>query len=328
MSTGKDKLMTVPEAVSKFVRDGDMLTFSGFTIWRRPMAVVYEIVRQQKKDLHLVEVNSGTHGEVLIGAGCVKIWESSFMGHELYGKIGANLSRKVSNDEILVEDYSHVHMVYRLAAGAMGVPFLPTYCALGTDILNPEYDVLGRAGFRDGSNPRIPAQKFGYQEDKFYGGQKVLNVPAASPNVCIAHVQQVGDEGTVKVKGQRYTDSEAMKAADKLVVVAEEIVPEEVIRQEPNDNLIPHYLVDAIVEQPWGAHPTGCFGCYEVDGEFIRDFYSKTKTQEGFDAWAEEWITKVSDFNEYLNKLGFNHLDNLRVNTAMNYSLRVKRGAK
>lgn len=328
MSEFKDKKMTVPEAVRELINDGDCITFSGFTIWRRPMAMVYEIVRQQKKDLHLVEVNGGTHSEVLVGAGCVKIWESCFMGHELFGKIGANLNRKVKNEEIIVEDYSHFQMVMRLTAGATGVPFLPTYASLGTDILNPEYDVLGKKGLRDGSNPRIPTKKFNYQEDPFYGERAVLNVPAARPDVCIAHVQQVGEEGTVKVMGQRYSDNEAMKAADKLIVVAEEIVPEEVIRQDPTANLIPHYLVDAIVEQPWGAHPTGCFGYYEVDGAFIRDFYAKTKTQEGFDAWAEEWIFGVGDFNEYLYKLGFNRLDNLRANAAMKYSLRVKRGAR
>lgn len=328
MSQSINKKMTVNEAVKQFINDGDMITFSGFTIWRRPMAIVYEIVRQKKKDLHLLEVNSGTHGEVLIGAGCVKIWESCWIGHELFGKLGANMARKVKSGELIAEDYSHVHMVMRLAAGAMGVPFLPTYASQGTDILNPEYDVLGKNGLRDGSNPRIPKTKFGFSDDPFFGEQRVITVPAARPNVCIAHVQQVGDEGTVKVMGQKYSDNEAMKAADKLIVVAEEIIPEEVIRREPTANLLPHYLVDAIVEQPWGAHPTGCFGYYEVDGAFIRDFYAKTKTQEGFDAWADEWIYGVNDYDEYLEKLGFRHLDSLRANAAMKYSLRVKRGAK
>lgn len=324
----KDKRMTINEAV-ELIKDGDTITFSGFTIWRRPMAMVYEIVRQRKKDLHLIEVNSGTHGEVLIGAGCVKIWESCWIGHELFGKLGANMARKLKSGELIVEDYSHVHMVMRLAAGAMGVPYLPTRASLGTDILNPEYDVLGKKGLRDGADPKIPHKKFEYSKDPFYGelGDVIL-VPAARPNVCIAHVQQVGEEGTVKVLGQRYSDAEAMKAADTLIVVAEEIVPEEVIRREPTANLIPHYLVDAIVEQPWGAHPTGCFGFYEVDGAFIRDFYNKTKTQEGYDAWAEEWILKVGDFNEYLYKLGFNRLDTLRANSSCKYSTRVKRGSR
>jgi len=119
-----------------------------------------------------------------------------------------------------------------------------------------------------------------------------------------------------------------MKAADKLIVVAEEIVPEEVLRRDPCGNLVPHYLVDAVVEVPWGAHPTGCFGYYEVDGKFIRDYYGRTKTQEGFNRWADEWIFSVRDFNEYLYKLGFKRLDTLRANSACNYSTRVKRGVR
>lgn len=322
----KDKKMSVQEAVS-LIKDGDSLTFSGFTIWRRPMALIYEIVRQRKKDLHLIEVNSGTHGEILIGAGCVKIWESCWIGHELYGKLGANLARKAQEKSIIIEDYSHVHMLYRLAAGAMGLPYLPCRASMGTDILNPEYDMLSVNNLREGNNPVIPGKKFDYAQDPFYEEGEIIHVPAARPDVCIAHVQQVGEDGTVRVVGQRYSDAEAMKAAKKLIVVAEEIVPENVIRQDPGANLLPHYLVEAIVEVPWGAHPTGCYGRYEVDGAFIRDFYNRTKTQEGFDEWAEEWIFGVKDFNEYLEKLGFNRLDILRANSATKYSNRVKRGA-
>lgn len=322
----KNKRMSVEEAVS-LIKDGDTITFSGFTIWRRPMALIYEIVRQRKKKLHLLEVNSGTHGEILIGAGCVRILETCWIGHEMYGKLGANMARKVKSGELIVEDYSHYQMLLRFVAGAMGVPYLPCRASLGTDILNPEYDMLSRYGLRDGSHRAIPKQKFAYGEDPFYGEGEIIYVPAARPNVCIAHVQQVGEEGTVRVYGQRYSDAEVMKAADTLIVVAEEVVPEHVLRQDPSANLIPHYLVDAIVEVPWGAHPTGCFGYYEVDGAFIRDFYNRTKTQEGFDAWAEEWIFGVKNFDEYLQKLGFNRLNALRANSATKYSTRVRRGA-
>lgn len=320
------KKVTVQEAVN-LIKDGDTLTFSGFTIWRRPMAIIYEIVRQQKKDLHLIEVNSGTHGEILMGAGCVKIWESCWIGHELYGKLGANLARKAEEGAIIIEDYSHYQMLLRLMAGAIGVPYLPCRAAIGTDILNPEYDMLSVNKLRDGNDPAIPRQKFDYAQDPFYGEGEIIHVPAARPDVCVAHVQQVGEDGTVRVHGQRYSDAEAMKAAKKLIVVAEEIVPEHVLRREPSANLIPHYLVDAIVEVPWGAHPTGCYGYYEVDGAFIREFYNRTKTQEGFDEWAQEWIFGVKDFNEYLYKLGLSRLDILRANSATKYSTRVKRGA-
>lgn len=323
---GKPQKVSLAEAIGH-INNGDMLTFSGFTIWRRPMAAIMELIRQGKKDLHLVEVNGGTHDDMLIGAGCVKIWESCWVGHELYGKIGGNLSRKVENGEIICEDYSHVQMLYRLVAGSQGLPFLPTYAALGSDILNPEYDMLGKAGLRDGSNPKIPVKKYEMYTESFTGTEVAL-IPAAQPNWCIAHVNMVGSEGTVRVLGQKFSDEEAIKAADKVIVITEQIVPEEFIRREPERNLIPPHLVDYIVELPWGAHPTGCFGSYEADGAFIKDFFNQTRKQEGFDAWAKEWIFGVKDHEEYLNKLGVSRLETLRASAALGYSNKVKRGSR
>ncbi|MEN6388895.1 MAG: CoA-transferase [Syntrophomonas sp.] len=322
----KPQKVSLSEAVSK-IQNGDMLTFSGFTIWRRPMAAIMELIRQGKKDLHLAMVNGGTHDDMLIGAGCVKIWESTWCGHELFGKIGGNLSRKAEAGEVIIEDYSHVQMLYRLIAGAQGIPFMPTYAAMGSDILNPKYDMLGAAGLRDGSNSKIPAKKYEMYTENFTGTDVAL-VPAAQPDWCIAHVQMVGSEGTVRVLGQKYSDEEAMKAADKLIVITEQIVPEEFIRREPEHNLIPPHLVDYIVELPWGAHPTGCYGCYEADGDFIKDFYNKTRTQDGFDKWAAEWIFGVKDHEEYLNKLGVSKLETLRASDALGYSQKVKRGSR
>ena len=156
---GKINKITLKEAAG-LIKDGDLLSFSGFTIWRRPMALVYEMVRQGKKNLHLFEVNGGTHTEVLAGAGCVKMWESCWVGHELYGKLGESIARGQVEGTILVEDYSHAQCVARLLAGAYGLPFFPTALSMGTDILNPEYDMLGKAGLRDGSNPKIPLKKY------------------------------------------------------------------------------------------------------------------------------------------------------------------------
>lgn len=318
--------MTLKEAVAQ-IPDGAMLTFSGFTIWRRPMAAVYELIRQGKKELHLVEVNGGTHSDLLIGAGCVKIWESCWIGHELFGKIGANLARKAEAGEVIIEDYSHVQILYRMAAGAMGLPYLPTFASMGTDMLNPAYDNLKTAGLRDGSNPKIPKKKYEIVSDPFYDGE-LLHIPAANPDWCIAHVQMVGEEGTVRVDGQIYSDSEAIKAADKVIIVAEQVVSEEFIRREPTRNLVSGHEVACIVHQPWGAHPTGCFGCYENDGAFIQNFFKTTRSQEGLDAWVKEWIHDVPDFEAYLEKLGITRLEKLRANPAFGYSTTVKRGAR
>ena len=280
---------------------------------------MFELIRQKRSGLHLIEVNGGPQTEFLVGAGCVDIWESCWVGHELYGKYGANLSRKVGAKEIIVEDYSHAEMMFRFSAAASGAPYAATQTSLGTDIHNPEYDMLGRAGKRDGK--RIAKQKYIFTEDPFYDAGPVVLIPAVKIDVAVLCVQQVGEEGTVRVGGQYYSDPEACRAADITIVVAEEIVPEEYLRRNADQNTIPTFEVDYIVECPYGAHPTGMFGRYDVDGPFLKDFYNKTRTQEGFDAFAKEWIFGL-DHLAYLEKLGWERMLKLRANTALNYSPR------
>jgi len=324
---GVPKKITLKEAAG-LIKDGDMLTFSGFTIWRRPMALIYEMVRQGKKDLHLFEVNGGTHTEVLAGAGCVKIWESCWVGHELYGKVGECLGRGQVEGKIITEDYSHAQCVARILAGAYGLPFFPTALSMGTDILNPEFDMLKRAGLRDGSNPKIPQKKYEIVKDPFYDMGELLLMPAVNADWALIYASQVGTEGTVRVFSQTYTDTEVIKAADKVIVLAEEIVPETYIRQEPEKNIAAGFAVDYIVECPWGAHPTGSQFFYDVDADFTREFYKASKSQEAFDKWAEEWVFGVSSHEEYLDKLGMTKLMKLKANSVMGYSTTVKRGTR
>ncbi|NLZ17020.1 MAG: acyl CoA--acetate/3-ketoacid CoA transferase subunit alpha [Desulfobulbaceae bacterium] len=315
---GNSKRITM-QAAAELVKNGSSLTFSGFTIWRRPIAFVFELIRQKKTGIHLIEVNGGPQTEFLVGAGCVDVWESCWVGHELYGKYGANLSRKVGTKEIIVEDYSHAEMMFRFSAAASGAPYAVTQTSLGTDIHNPEYDMLGRAGRRDGK--RVAKKKYIFAEDPFFDAGQVVLIPAVKVDVAVLCVQQVGEEGTVRVGGQYYSDPEACRAADVTIVVAEEIVPEEYLRRNADQNTIPSFEVDYIVECPYGAHPTGMFGRYDVDGAFLKDFYANTRTQEGFDAFAKEWVFGL-DHIAYLEKLGWARMLKLRANTALNYSPR------
>ncbi|MGE5389878.1 MAG: CoA transferase subunit A [Deltaproteobacteria bacterium] len=319
--------ITIKDAVS-LIKDGDMITFSGFTIWRRPMAIVYEMVRQQKRNLHIAEVNGGTHSEILVGAGCVGIWESCWSGHELYGKLGEMVADRHLNGGMIIEDYSHGHMVARLLAGAWGLPFMPCALAMGTDILNPDYDSFKKAGLRDGSHPEIPAKKYDIISDPFFGSGDILLLPALNPTWAIVYASQAGEEGTIRVNAQTYADPEIIKGADKVIVVAEEIVPESYLRQDPKQNIAAGYAIDYLVELPWAAHPTGSQGYYDVDGDFIKDFYQASKSQSTFDKWAEEWIFKTADHSAYLEKLGITRLEKLRANNALGYSKRAKRGTR
>lgn len=319
------KRITLQQAAA-LIPDGSSLTFSGFTIWRRPMALVFELMRAKKRHLHLIEVQGGSQTEFLVGAGCVDIWESCWVGHELYGKYGANLSRKVAEKKIIVEDYSHAEMLFRMVAAASGTPFAVSQSSLGTDIHNPEYDMLGRAGMRDGSNPKIAKHKYQFMSDPFGESGDVVLIPAPKIDVAVLCVQQVGEDGTVRINGQCYSDQEVARAADTTIVIAEEIVPEEYLRREAYHNAIPTFEVDHIIECQWGAYPTGMFGRYDVDGDFLRDFYNRTRTQDGFDEWADEWVYPL-DHEALLDKAGAKKLIQLRANTALKYSTSIKRGA-
>jgi glutaconate CoA-transferase, subunit A len=319
--------ITIKEAVS-LINDNDMVTFSGFTIWRRPMAVVYEMVRQKKRNLHVADVNGGTHSEILVGAGCVGIWESCWSGHELYGKLGEMVADRHLNGGTIIEDYSHGQMVARLLAGAWGLPFMPCAMALGTDILNPDYDSFSKAGLRNGSNPKIPLKKYEFVSDPFFGSGDILLMPAINPDWAIVYASQAGDKGTIRVNAQTYMDAEVIKCAKKVVVVAEEIVPESYLREEPKKNIAAGHAIDYIVELPWAAHPTGSQGYYDVDGDFIKAFYQASKSQVSFDKWADEWIFGTVDHQSYLEKLGITRLEKLRANNALGYSKRTKRGTR
>lgn len=324
---GRINKISLTEAAA-LINDGDMLAFSGFTIWRRPVALCYEIIRQGKKDLHLFEVQGGFHSDMLIGAGCVKIWEGSWMGQEMLGKVGVNLSRKQVAGEIITDDLSHGHAVARIQAGAINVPFFPTALSMGSDILNPAYDGLARAGLRDGSNPKIPTKKYEMVQDPFFSMGELLLMPAVKPDVAIVYAPMVGEEGTVRVLSQSYNDADVIKAAEKVIVICEEIVPDSYLRQDPTKNVAGGYEIDYVVECPWAAHPSGSQSYYDTDADFLKEFNARTRTQEGFDQWAQEWIFGVESQEEYLEKLGVNRLEKLRANRALGYSTRVKRGSR
>lgn len=325
--------MSRPEKISlkeagALVHDGDQITFSGFTIWRRPVAICYELIRQGKKDLHLFEVQGGFHSDLLVGAGCVKIWEGAWMGQEMLGKIGENLARKQINGEILVDDYSHGHTAGRLMAGALGLPFFPCALAMGTDIFNPEYDQLARAGLRDGTHRNIPAKKYVMADDPFFGRGECALLPAVNPDVALVYAPIVGDEGTVRVLSQSYNDAEVIKASKKVIVICEEIVPDSYLRRDPTANLAPGYEIDYIVECPWAAHPTGSQFYYDSDGDFLKNYNRTVRDQKAFDEFAEKWIFSVDSHEEYLEKLGTKRLGELRASPIMGYSTRIKRGTR
>jgi glutaconate CoA-transferase subunit A len=312
----RSKLMTPAEAVKKFIKDGSQIALGGFTINRNPMGLVYEIIRQGIRDLHLVCHSNGQALDVLIGAGCVRKVEVAYGGNGRFAPTCFRFRRAVERGKIEVEDYTNYQMSLRFLAGALGVPFIPAKTGLGTDLVT-------REGFSAElrKERKTPSQKYVLMQNPFNGKtDTVLLLPALKPDVTLLHVQYVGEDGTVRIKGLTFADVEQAKSADVVIVTCEEIVPKEFIRTDPDQNSLPPFLVDAVVPLPFGAHPTACAYFYDYDASHL-NFYRKVASEDHlFKTYLEEWVLGVSNHEEYLDRMGGKALRKIRANCVIPYA--------
>lgn len=288
-----NKVTTLPEAVRGLVRDGDTVSFGGI-LSREPVACTYELIRQNKKDLTVIVDSRDESVEHLLGAGLIKKLESAYVWVGVIGS-GLHFRRAVEKGiprHVEVEDYSNLAIGMRFLAGALGVPYMPLRSMMGSDI--PRY------------NPRVIIT-----EDP-YNGEKVALVPAARPDVAFIHVQKADKMGNCQIWGMLGNDINIARAAKKVIVTCEELVPTSEIRKIPNMTQIPFYCVEAVVELPFGSHPLGVAGCYWIDTPFRKEWLAASKTHEGFRAWMEEWVLGWDTFEDYLRKLGSDRLAKLR----------------
>lgn len=300
----KDKRMLLKDAVSKYLNDGDSFTIGGIGC-REPMAVTYEIIRQQKRELTLITDSKMDSGCWLIGAGCIKKIEAAYCWIGAVGS-GINYRRALEKGiprKIEVEEYTNYAASLRFLAGAMGISFMPTSSMLGSDI--PTYN-----------------SKLKIVPDPYNEGKNVVLVPAANPDVAFIHVQYADISGNSQIWGVTTNDMNIARAAKKVVITCEKIVPTSEIRKQPNMTAIPHYCVDAVVEVPFGSHPFFVAGHYWCDLPFRRTAIQANATQEGFEAWLNEWVYGVKDFGEYLEKVGKDRLDKLVEMEIDNYTIK------
>ncbi|MCX5811990.1 MAG: CoA transferase subunit A [Proteobacteria bacterium] len=311
-----DKLMTLKEAVAKFIKNGCQIAIGGFTVSRNPMALSYEIIRQRIKDIHLVCHSHGQALDILIGAGCVKRLEIAYGGNGRYAPTCIRFRNAVEKGEIEIEDYSNYQMSLRFFAGALGIPFMATKSGLGTDIVNLE-------GFsKETRNTRKVAKKklviaqnpFNEKDDK------VILLPALNPDVALIHVQYVGEDGTVRIKGLTFADIEQAKSADVVIITCEEIVPTKFIRTDPDQNSLPPFFVDAIIKIPYGAHPTSCYGFYDYDPKHLNMYKKIAKDAGLFNQYLDEWVYGVSSHDEYIDKIGASALLEIKADPVLGYA--------
>jgi 3-oxoacid CoA-transferase subunit A/glutaconate CoA-transferase subunit A len=276
--------MNVSEAVARLVHDGDFIASGGFGHVRVSMAAIYEIIRQRRRHLVLAGKTAVHDGDILIAAGCVDRVEVAYcFGHELRGLSPASRRRVESGQCQVVADISNAGYQWRFLAAAMGLPFIPARDLLGTDTL--KY-----------SSAKVVADP--------WSGKPICLLPACYPDVAIIHVTRCDMYGNAQIDGTLIEDFELSRAARRLILTTEEIIPEAQIRAEPWRTVIPFFLVDAVVEAPFGSHPCQMPLRYYFDEDHIRGWMGRSKTAEGAEAYFQEFVFDVPDFEAYLVKIG------------------------
>lgn len=321
LSEISDKLMSLNEAVRRFIKNGSQITLGGFTVTRNPMAVAYEIIRQNIKDLHIVCHSHGQALDVLIGAGCVKRLEIAYGGNGRYAPTCIRFKKAIQQGDIEFEDYSNYQMSLRFLAGALNIPFIPTKSGLGSDLLN--YEGFSKEIRRE---RKVARKKFSILQNPFTEEEdQVVLLPALNPDVALIHAQYVGEDGTVRIKGLTFADIEQAKSADVVIVTCEEIVPSSFIRLDPDQNSLPPFFIDAIVKVPYGAHPTGCYSFYDYDPKHLNMYKVYANDDNKFREYLYEWVYGVKTHEEYLNKIGSEMLLKIKANPVLGYAVGLDR---
>jgi glutaconate CoA-transferase subunit A len=280
------------EAVGRFVTDGATVAIEGFTAFIC-FAAAHEIIRQGRRNLTVCRLTPDLVYDQMIAAGCVEKLIFSYLGNPGVGSLHCirRAAEKGIPRPLEVEEYSHFGMVGRYIAGASKLPFFPLRSYIGSDM--PE------------ANPRIQFV------DSPYGDGPIAVVPPLNPDVAFIHAQRADSQGNTQLWGLLGIQKEVAFAAKQLVVVVEEIVDEETIRHDPNRTLIPGLIVDAVVHEPYGAHPSYAQGYYDRDNAFYLDWDKISRDQAETEAWLQEWVYDVPDRAAYLKKLGKERLDGL-----------------
>jgi len=323
MSGSNKKILL--EQVADYVKDGDRVWTGGWTVVRKPMAMVYEVIKKRKKNLHLVGNPGGPETDLLIGAGCVIKTETNYIGHEVFGH-PYNFRRKMEDEkhqgELFHDDWTVATGALRIMAGAMNIPFIPTRSLKGSDIINPSLD-----GFKAlrGRDDKVPKKKVVLMEDPFWEGDTVALIPALKPDVCLIHAQEVGYDGTVSITGGAFLDYYAAVASDITIVSAERIVPREALELTAESNVIPGEVVNAVLEVPNGAHPTALHRFYDNDPWWFKEYLEASKDEQRMKEWLEKWVYSMDHFSDYLEKIGFKRLQKLRANSVYGYNPDIKR---
>jgi len=270
--------MSMHDAIAAFVHDGETVVIEGFT-HLIGFAAGHEIIRQGRRDLTLARLTPDLLSDQMIAAGCVRTLIFSWAGNPGAGSLHA-FRRAVEGGTLAIEEYSHFGMVMRFAAGAAQLPFGVLRDYMGTDlpVVNP--------AIRTVTCP--------------YTGERLATVPALRPDVTVIHAQRADADGNAQIWGLVGVQKEAAFAARRVIVVVEELVDSAVIRADPNRTIVPGMIVDAVVVEPWGAHPSYAQGYYDRDNAFYVGWESISRDPAALDAYLDQYVYGVPDRAAYL----------------------------
>ncbi|MCP5368266.1 MAG: CoA transferase subunit A [Hyphomicrobiales bacterium] len=292
----RDKLTTLPDAIRHLVRDGDSVVLGACLEPNIPFAATYEIIRQGRRGLRMVAPISDASTDMLIGAGCVGGIIGAWVGNVSAG-LGHNYRRAAEHGQpntLEIEDHTNFTLGMALLAGAYGMPYIPTRSALGSDILR--------------SNPRLRVARNPLSDD----GEPVVLVPPLKPDVAILCVQRSDTAGNCHHWGNGGVAKEAAIAADRVILLADEIVDTAVITSDPGRVPFPGLHVSAVCHVEGGCHPAPMTGRWRRDHAFFAEYHDRSRQAEGNAAWLREWVLDLPDHAAYRAKLG-RRLEDLRV---------------
>ncbi len=280
-------------AIATYVQDGLSLAIEGFTSFIC-FAAAHEIIRQKRRNLTLMRMTPDLIYDQMIAAGVASKLIFSYLGNPGVGSLYC-IRRAIEKGiprPLEIEEYSHYGMVARYAAGAARLPFYPLRSYVGSEMPS--------------ANPKIK-----FVEDP-YGSGPIAVVPPLNPDVAILHAQRADVQGNTQLWGLLGMQKEVAFAAKQVIVVVEEIVEESVIRADPNRTLIPGLIVNAVVHEPYGAHPSYVQGYYDRDNQAYLEWDKLSQEQATTEAWLEEWVFGVHNHQEYCQKLGLERLAHLK----------------
>lgn len=279
-----DRRMNISEAVKRFTRDGDYFAMGGFGHIRVSMNAIYEMIRQKRRNLIMAGKTSVHDVDILIGGGVVDRIDCAYAhGHELRGLSPCGRRATESGKVKIVGELSNAAFQWRFKAAAMGLPWYPARVMMGTDT------------FRYSSAMIV--------EDPFTGSPITL-LPACYPDFAFIHVHRCDRYGNCQIDGTTIEDVDLARAAKRLIITTEEIVDDEVITSEPGRTVIPHFIVDAVVESPYSSHPGNMPGLYYSDEVHMAEWLSLSRSDEGVKEYMDRYVYGVEDFDEYLELVG------------------------